>query len=88
MNPYESVMKCSAGFYVLPLPVMGRQSPDLAATISLFHVALAFMPAFVSPRRFHPDFAPLLLLRVMSLVNNVTARRGRLTHFTPFRERL
>jgi len=39
-------------------------------------------------RRFHPDFALLLLLRVMSLVNNVTASRRRLTLLTPFQERL
>jgi len=54
------------------------------STISLF--PLAFMPAFVFPGRFHPDF--VLLPRVMSLVNNVTASRRRLTHLTPFQERL
>ena len=60
----------------------------LASTISLFPVVLAFMPAFVFPRRFHPDFALLLLLRVMSLVNNVTASHRRLTLLTAFRGRL
>jgi hypothetical protein len=59
-----------------------------ASTISLIHIALAFMPAFVFPRRSHPDFALLRLLGVMLLVNNVTASRGRLTLLTPFRERL
>jgi hypothetical protein len=62
----------------MPFPFM--------STTSLFHVA--FMPAFVFPRRFHADFALLLLPRVMSLVNNVTASRRRLTLLTPFQERL
>jgi hypothetical protein len=60
----------------------------LASTISLFPVVLAFLPAFVFSRRFHPDSAQLLLLRVMSLVSNVTASHRRLTLLTPFRERL
>ena len=56
------------------------------STISFF--PLAFMPAFVFPGRFHPDFVLLLLPRAMSLVNNVTASRRRLTLLTPFQERL
>ena len=76
-----------AGFCVLPLHVIECHLPIGVHNFPL-PVALAFVPASVFPRRFHPDFALLLLLRVMSLVNNVTASRRRLTLLTPFQERL
>ncbi len=62
---------------------------------SVFPVALAFLAIFLWRSHQFPamqfagaQFALLRLLRIMTLVNNVTAIRRRSTLLMPFRERL